>query len=724
MLVPLTFAFTLLQNARASIDPRRTATQVFSVGQEVDRDRDDTREAPKTHRGDRSEAVAAPPQAVDDHATRPRSTRPDDEDDDGDDRRAPETTITVTARRLDDARARIEPSLGAAVYAISNDDIESRPGGETRTLGSVLVQAPGVVRDARGGLVIRGAQGGAQYRLNGVILPAGIGDFGEMLSARLAARTELLTGALPAAYGLAAGGVVNVTTKDAHYLVGGQAELYGGAHAAAEPAIEWSTATGATSLFVSGSYRRSDIGLLAPTRTANPEHDGSRELEGFAYVDHVIDAGSRVSVIAGSVNERQQIPAIPVVGIADAASRFGDVSGHNQYGILAYQHTNGPLTLQASIHAVVTQRRLRPDATLHPLIDGSALAQDDRSGSYGLQVEGAYGIGDRHVVRTGLIATIERLHRFVRSTMLPDDRSTSAFASRATVSMFAQDEWLLASKVTLNVGVRGDRIAHTDGVTHLQPRTSLVWRPSNAVTIHAGYARSVASAPLEDSVLQPDGIRAIERDDLLDAGAQWRSGRLTLELNGYSREARNLFATRFRDDAPFGEAFSYAQARLIGVEAVATYRTGPLSAWTNLALSRATGIGISSGQQTLAPLTLAYIADHRVPLDTDRRVVASGGAAWKLGDFLLSGDVVAGSGVPRTPPNGAPNSGRNPAYGTVDLAMVYHAHLIDHLPTDLRLDLQNAFNRRVVSGDSTAIGGGAIGWSEPRGLYLGIEQSF
>lgn len=102
----------------------------------------------------------------------------------------------------------------------------------------MLLQAPGVTWDARGALVVRGEHGSVQYRINGIILPAGAGDFGETLSARLAANTELLTGALPAQYGLAPAGVVNVTTKNGQYLVGGQAELYGGAHATLEPAVE------------------------------------------------------------------------------------------------------------------------------------------------------------------------------------------------------------------------------------------------------------------------------------------------------------------------------------------------------------------------------------------------------------------------------------------------------------------------------------------------------
>ena len=209
---------------------------------------------------------------------------PADPDDEAESR-APPTEIVVTGQRLDAARAKVEPSLGASTYTLTNDTIENRPGGETRTLGSILRQVPGVRVDGNGRLVVRGAPGGVQYRLNNVILPDGVADFGENLSARLADRTELVTGALPAQYGLAPGGVVNVTTKNGLYQGGGgQAELYGGSHGTIEPAFELTTGRGGTSLFASGSYRRSAIGLLAPDATGDPRHDASRELEGFAFL--------------------------------------------------------------------------------------------------------------------------------------------------------------------------------------------------------------------------------------------------------------------------------------------------------------------------------------------------------------------------------------------------------------------------------------------------------
>ena len=72
-------------------------------------------------------------------ATRPAGTLPPkarDADDDDDDVRpsGASAEIVVTARRLDTARASVEPSLGAATDSISNDTFENRPLGETTSI--------------------------------------------------------------------------------------------------------------------------------------------------------------------------------------------------------------------------------------------------------------------------------------------------------------------------------------------------------------------------------------------------------------------------------------------------------------------------------------------------------------------------------------------------------------------------------------------------------------
>ncbi len=50
--------------------------------------------------------------------------------------------IVVTARRLDDARASIQPSLGATSYAITNATIQALPGGDTQHFNQLVLTLP------------------------------------------------------------------------------------------------------------------------------------------------------------------------------------------------------------------------------------------------------------------------------------------------------------------------------------------------------------------------------------------------------------------------------------------------------------------------------------------------------------------------------------------------------------------------------------------------------
>ena len=123
--------------------------------------------------------------------------------------------IVVTAQRLNEARLGIETKTGASTYIIDNQAIEAQPGGGNQSLNQVLLQAPDVVQDSFGQLHVRGDHNGLQYRLNGVILPEGISVFSQSLSPRLVSSVSLLTGALPAEYGLRTAGVIDMTSNSA-----------------------------------------------------------------------------------------------------------------------------------------------------------------------------------------------------------------------------------------------------------------------------------------------------------------------------------------------------------------------------------------------------------------------------------------------------------------------------------------------------------------------------
>src|SRR5713101_7360557 len=133
--------------------------------------------------------------------------------------------LNVTAKRLDFARSSIQPSLGATTYDFTKRTIENVPLGENAPLNQVLLRAPGVVQDSFGQIHVRGEHGNVQYRLDGVQLPEGLTLFNNILATRYADQMSLLTGALPAQYGLHTAGLVDITLKSGSTDPGGDASI-------------------------------------------------------------------------------------------------------------------------------------------------------------------------------------------------------------------------------------------------------------------------------------------------------------------------------------------------------------------------------------------------------------------------------------------------------------------------------------------------------------------
>ena len=97
-------------------------------------------------------------------------------------------------------------------------------------MNQVMLQVPSAAQDSFGQLHIRGDHNGLQFRLNGVILPDGISFFGQTLPPRMIDQFKLITGSLPAEYGLRSAGIIDITTKSGALQPGGEVSLYGGSH--------------------------------------------------------------------------------------------------------------------------------------------------------------------------------------------------------------------------------------------------------------------------------------------------------------------------------------------------------------------------------------------------------------------------------------------------------------------------------------------------------------
>lgn len=108
----------------------------------------------------------------------------------------------------------------------------------------------------------------------------------------------------------------------------------------------------------------------------------------------------------------------------------------------------------------------------------------------------------------------------------------------------------------------------------------------------------------------------------------------------------------------------------------------------------------------------------------DQSVTASGGMSYQIGGLHLSGDLLYGSGTPRTLTGEAPNVARMPAYTVVNLSALYRVAGFGGKPIDLKLDIVNAFDARYQLTDGTTLGGGVPQWGIRRGIFIGAEQSF
>ena len=689
-------------------------------------------------------------------------------DDDG---ARPETEFVVTARRLDEARAAIEPSLGASTYTLSSEAVEGRPGGETISVGQLLLQAPGVAQTSAGHVQIRGV-GQLEYRINNVIVPEGVFEVGETLSTRLVEKVEVVTGALPAEYGLQVGGVVNITTKNGVYNQGGQIELYGGDHGLVEPAFELVASHGGTNLFASGSYMQSAMGLPSPDNSADPLHDRTRQLEGLAFLDHIIGEHSRASLIIGGSSDFFQIPhphgldAATYRGVGNVFSRPFTVNGVTHYpsaamggvqrdstvyAIASYQHEVDGLTLQSSAYARYSALGVEPDVLGELLFNGTSVAahNDDLTG--GVQLEALARLSGGHNVRVGLDGSWTGSNNDIGEVVLrtdPRGRQTSDHPvtiqdtvreQRRMLSAFVQDEWRVVDGLTLNPGLRFDNADAPGGGSALSPRVSLVWTTTMGARLHAGYARYFVPSPENEAPQPPASLVALttgalqtalssppqaESDDYFDVGVEQKAFGLTLGVDAYLRNASNMIDQVTIGETQLTRPYDFQQGRARGVEFSATYVQGPLSAWSNLAVSQTLGRGIVSDQAAFTPFQLAIVAGQYVPTSEDQTYTASGGASYRWGEFMLSGQFSFGSGLPRTVAVSDPNGANMPSHFQADLSATYRTQIIRNLPLDLRLDIINLFDNRYELRDGTSLGGGVAEWNPGRGFLVGFEQSF
>ena len=667
--------------------------------------------------------------------------------------------VKAQRQRLDEARSSLSPETGSTIYRFDKTDIDKLPLGDATPLNQVLLRAPGVVGDSYGQLHVRGDHANLQYRINGVVIPESISGFGQALDTRFADQINVLTGALPAQYGYRTAGVVDIRTKGADLANAGSVDVTVGSRGHVETSAQIGGTAGDLQYFVTGSFLRNQIGIENPTPDTNALHDDTRQTKGFAYLSYLLGDRSRISLMLASAQSKFQIPNVPgespsytLAGATPPASIDLDANQRerNNFQVLSFQSSLDDATdFQVSLFNRTSSVHYVPDAIGDLVYNGVAADVTRRNVASGLQLDASRQLNPQHTLRAGLYLQRERGSVANSSTVFPADADGNQTSDVPVTiqddsrlgghlaGVYLQDEWQPTKALTVNYGLRYDRVNTVVAESQLSPRLGLVYQLGADTRVHAGYARYFTPPPTEKidttsiakflgttNALPSDANTAVrsERSHYFDLGVSHELiPGLTLGADAYYRKVQHL-----QDEGQFGNAliysaFNYEKGRIYGMELSASYREKQLSAYANVSFTAARGQGIETGQFNFDADELAYIQSHWVHLDHEQKFAASTGVSYRFGDSTVLGtDVLYGSGLR----NGFANTGHLPSYVQVNASASHSFDTSALGKFDLRLSAINLFDRSYELRDGSGIGVGAPQFAPRRTLYLSLSKPF
>jgi outer membrane receptor for ferrienterochelin and colicins len=680
--------------------------------------------------------------------------------------------VVVIAQRLNEARNGIQTQTGASTYVINEAAIDAAPGGDNQLLNQVIMQAPDVAQDSFGQFHVRGEHNGLQYRLNGIILPEGISVFGQSLDPRLISSLTLVTGALPAEYGLRTAGIIDLKTKSGVIDPGGSVSVYGGSHGTVQPSFNYGGSDGRLNYFVSGDFLRNDLGIESPDGSSDPIHDHTKQYHGFGYFEYILDDANRLSAVLSSSVGDFQIPnrtgLTPGLTNADGTPLAADGQTTypsaalnenqrelNHFAILSWQHSQGALDVQTSATARYSSLTFTPDPLGDLLFTGIAQDAFKQNIAYALQTDAAYKLDDAHTLRSGIFLQSDHSVSLTNAQVIALDANGNQTGDVPTTiidngaktewieSLYLQDEWKVIPALTFNYGLRFDKFTAFTAEHQVSPRFNAVWQALDDTTLHIGYSRYLSPPPFElvggetiskflnttaaPSVTTSNSPLA-EQANYYDLGVQQKLTRqFTLGLDTYYKQSHNLI-----DEGQFGAPiiltpFNYTYGKQYGAEITANFTDEGLNAYLNLAYQSAKGKDIDSAQFNFTQPELDYIAANYIHLDHEQQFTASGGVSYVWDHTTISADFLEGSGLRAdlVLPDGTtiPNGDHLPYYTQINLGVNHVFHFTESSTLTARIDLINALDKVYEIRNGTGVGVGAPQFGPRRGVFLGLSKS-
>jgi hypothetical protein len=650
------------------------------------------------------------------------------------------------------------PKEGANIYALDRAAIEALPQGDQTPLEKVLLQTPGVSQDsaASGNLHIRNEHANVQYRVDGILLPDGVSGFSQLMETSFASSMALVSGALPAQYGLRTSALVDIVSRAPPTTPGGSVTLYGGSHGTGQTAFDYGAKIGQWEVFAAGRQIMNSLGIENPTSSYEAIHDQTRQGRFLSFLSYAIDEATKLSFITATSVANYQIPNNPGqppqfeafgIGYFNSAKLNENQVERSYYDVVALTHAGTDIDTQLSFFSRYSELHFVPDAVGDLVFNGVSSDVYRSSFVNGLQGDGAYRIGGGHTLRAGFTASGERTQTVNSSIIEPLDVDGNPIDAPFGVSdpnsklgwlagVYAQDEWKITDLLTLNSGLRFDQMWQFVDTNQLSPRVSIVYKPVNETAFHIGYARYFTppqqalavftnlalynNTTQQPSVPLSSPVRP-ERANYIDTGVtQKLTKELGVGVDAYFKRARNLI-----DDGQFGQAlvltaFNYDRAYNTGVEFKSVYQSGDFRAYGNLAWGRQRATQVSSNQFLFDASEYPYIATNYVYTDHAQTWTGSAGASCRWLGAQISADLIYGSGLR----SGFANTDHVAPYTQVNLGLSREFSTPWGKPVTLRFDIVNLLDHSYDLRSGSGIGVFAPQYGPRRGFFAGLKQEF
>ncbi len=676
---------------------------------------------------------------------------------------AAQAALDAKMSALDEARNNLLPKIGASTYTITRQAIVDMPQGDNTPIDKVILQMPGVSYDSavsNPDFHVRNAYANVQYRVNGVVIPEGVSALGPVIDTNFVASMSLLTGTLPAQYGLRTAGVLDITSR-AFAAPSGDISLYGGSHQTFTPSFDYGGSVGNTQYFVTARGNWNALGLENPTASPEAIHDYTQQGKFFGYASTLLDESTRLSVISAASYSAFQIPNNPnqmPLGDFGPANYNSLLLNENEYdiyvvNIAALQKKGTDGDAQFAVFSRYAKVNFVPDTYGDLVINDVASNVTRESLLNGAQGDASYLVNDRHTLRFGFAVSGEQTNINNVYTVLPGspgavtgppfDITDSNSKLGWNIGTYIQDEWKLTSELTFNAGLRFDQLYQYVDANQLSPRLALIYKPFTGTTFHAGYARyftppyqaqayTANIALFTNTTNQPDVPSADpvkpERSNYYDVGVdQEVLPGLTMGVDAYYKDARDML-----DDGQFGAAvvltqFNYAEGYSEGGEFKLKYTNGDFKAYANFAYNITEGKDVESNQYLIDAADYNYLLTHWHYTDDMQLMTGSAGVSYRWYDTLFTANLIYGSGLRsgdlESTPAVPPNSEHTPPYAVFNVGVSHDFKWSpDAKPLTVRFDIVNLFDNPYELRTGSGIGEFAPQYGARRGFFAGISQ--